>query len=397
VEPEPTKTPSEEAVQEPTEEPTPEETTHAEGSGNQTIQQRSSPTAEAGGEATEAPVETNGTGGENATQGEATETPTEKPTEEPTVEPTATATEESQLSPGGPLAQATVVAKVPDLAGASGGLRFSPDGGAFAVAVPAGLLVAAADGTSLVTLAGSHPLWSPASHELLFQDADGGTSVWDRQSGNVISITDRTRPADGNVADAPAGWDGDRLLYLRTFPDAPDRDGELHTAAWDGSDDAILGTGPVGAVLAPPVVTKYGVLALGDAGWGLIALDGTGTDLGPSGVGTVGEPVASPFGSLVLYEADGQLVLAAADNPSQPFVPPVPCGGCGFAFSPSGEQFVVADGNGLRVYNYADGSLTGTVDGPAAIPGWTDAGIWFVGPGDPPTLRLILPDALTPS
>jgi hypothetical protein len=48
----------------------------------------------------------------------------------------------------------------------------------------------------------------------------------------------------------------------------------------------------------------------------------------------------------------------------------------------------------LAVYDLDSGALVGRVDDAgASAPGWSEAGIYFVATGDPPTLRVISPDA----
>src|SRR5262249_13759751 len=152
--------------------------------------------------------------------------------------------------------------------------------------------------------------------------------------------------------DTPAGWTQDgQLLYLRTFPDDPGH-AELHGCAWDGSDDQVLWDGDLGPLLARPVATADGVWVVTGDGWVLLGLDGSVTDPQPNPWGAIGDPVASPFGSVIAFEAGGQIVVASADNPWLALGAPIPDGGGGgFAFAPNGEHLVVADGAGLAIYD----------------------------------------------
>ncbi|MEA2510714.1 MAG: hypothetical protein QOJ59_201 [Thermomicrobiales bacterium] len=374
------KEPTLEPTEEPTEEPTPDDTAEVQSVGEPTIQPAQSedtPTSEAAPAETTEPFATEeggtGTGGVSPTAEEAA------PTDEPT----------------GPLAQAEVVAAFPEGAGATSGLRFAPDGAYFALDLGGSIVVADAAGQVVASLPGLSPVWSPRGSVLLFADGGGGVAIWDRDVNAVSSITERTR-GEATVVDAPAGWGQDgTLLYLRTFPDEPGR-AELHGSLWDGSDDRVLWEGELGRLVARPVATPNGVWVLTDGGWTRLGLDGGQDGPATNPYGAIGEPVASPFGTLVAYAAGGELIVASTENPWLPFGTSIPDGGGGFAFSPDGERLVVADGAGLALYDLG-GALLGRLDGAAAMaPGWSAAGIFFVAAGDPPTLRRVSPDDFAP-
>ncbi|HEY7035549.1 MAG TPA: hypothetical protein VH482_29685 [Thermomicrobiales bacterium] len=389
-----TEIPTEEVVQEPTETPTAEDTA-TQTTGGQVIQPHHTSTP-GGGEATEVPFEPTGngtnTGNGTSTGGEVSspEAATEVPTERPAKKPTKTATVAPTEAQGGPPAGAGVVAEFPQAAGATTGLRFAVDGGAFALDLGGQIVVADANGHLLTTLTGLSPVWSPRGLVLLYADGSGGVAVWDRQAGQSISISEQTRGNDA-VVDYPAGWSDITLLYLRTFADDPGR-AELHGSEWDGSNDQVLWQGSLDPLLARPVYTQAGVWALTRAGWVRIGLDGTADDPVANPWGAIGDPVASPFGSAIAFAVGGQLVAVSADSPWSALWEPVPAAG-GFAFAPDGTQLVAADGAGLALYALDGGASLGrAAEAGASAPGWSETGIYFVAAGDPPTLRLLSPD-----
>jgi hypothetical protein len=191
----------------------------------------------------------------------------------------------------------------------------------------------------------------------------------------------------------PAGWSDSTLLYLRTFADGSSR-AELHGSEWNGEGDYVVWEGELDGILARPVATSNGVWVLTQSGWLQIGMDGSSGGPVENPWGQIGEPTASPFGSLFAFDVGGQVVVVSAQDPSVPYMPPIPSSGGGFAFAPSGEQFVVADGSGLAIYDLS-GTLVGHADGAAvSTPGWSDGGIYFVEQSEGSTLRRITADAL---
>lgn len=382
----PTETPTGEAARSPAS----GDTTQAQNTGaGQTIQPRHSPTADLGGRPTQVPFQTsgNGTGGETSAPAGPTDTPTEGVTPKATQPPT----KETTAGAGGAVAGATAVADFPDGAGATAGLRFAADGAFFALDLGGRIVVADAAGRVAASLPGLSPVWSPRGLVLLYADGRGGVAVWDREAGQSISISDRTR-GTAAVADFPAGWSDATLVYLRIFRDRPGH-AELHGAGWDGSNDRVLWTGDLGDTLARPVVTARGVWVLARSGWVLIGLDGSASAPQPNPWGVIGDPVASPFGSAVAFAVGGRMAVVSADNPWVPLWDPVPAPG-GFAYSPDGKQLVVADGAGLAIYDLGSGALVSRFAAQGATaPGWSTAGIFFVQQGDRPALCTVSLDA----
>ncbi len=180
------------------------------------------------------------------------------------------------------------------------------------------------------------------------------------------------------------------MLYLRTFPDQLGLV-ELHGSAWDGSDDYVIWDGELDSVLARPVATDAGVWVLTGSGWVLIRVDGSAAGPIENPWGEIVQPIASPGGTLIAFETGGQIVVTADENPALPIGTPIPYSGGGFAFAPNGEALVVADGDGLVIYDMF-GNFVGRADGATvSAPGWSDAGIYFVEQAEPTLLRRISP------
>jgi hypothetical protein len=380
--------------EQPTNTPTPEPPTETATEESTRIQQGGEPTISPlnGGTPSDETPEVNVTEQGIGSAGANSPTP-EEPTQEPIEEPTATPTAE----PSGPLANAEVVAKFPQAAGATSGFRLNPKGGLFAIDLGGQITVVDEGGNIVASFAGSSPVWSPKGSVLLYQGG-GEVMTWDTDNSETTSITERTRD-DRNVVDYAAGWfvdenDNSILLYLRTYPDNPGG-AELHGSAYDGSDDHLIGSGPLEPIVGGPVATTAGVWVLVGRGWVLIDMGGNAQGPFTNPYSGVAEPAASPGRSLVAYAAGDHLIVASADSPWKPLGEPIPYGGGGFAFRPDGEQVVIADGAGLAIYAI-DGTPIGRLDGTAAhAPGWSDAGIYFVA-GDPATLYRASPEQFAP-
>ncbi len=278
----------------------------------------------------------------------------------------------------------------------AGGLKMPLDLAYVVVTGPDGsLAVADASGNLIQSLgAAAFPVWSPKGLVLAFEDLSGefpSVVSWDREDGGTYGIG---AESDVPVADIPAGWVGSQIYYLRSFPDSPGTV-ELRRADWDGGNDEVVWTAE-GIELSGerPVATLDGVLIPTSNSWIFVDVAGGASELtAPSGF--VGEPLLSPFGSLVAYPVGDQLIVAPTADPGSPqVVIPYPDGYSGFDFSPDGSQMVVSDGSSLLIYSTDDGSLVGQIsDGSAvAFPHWSDDGIRYLALGDPTLLMLIQPD-----
>jgi hypothetical protein len=319
-----------------------------------------------------------------------------------TRQPSEIGSTRTNVTPGaGLLEEAPVLGAFP--AGTTAGplgLRSPVDGALVVVAAADGTLaVAGTDGTTVASLGpAADPLWSPLGRVLLFADLASGSArvaVWDRDTGAVTPVG---APSDAAVVDLPAGWIDAALYYLRTFPDRPG-ELELHRADYDGANDAVVWRGS-GLTLASarPAAGPAGILLPTTDAFLLIGPDGTEGNAGPNPYGALGEPLLSPYGSLVAFPtADGQLVVAATAAPGEPIValPFTGAPGAGFAWAPSGERFAVLDGGTLAVYASDTGALLGSASaaGPVAGPGWAEDGIRYLA-GDPPALHALDPAAL---
>jgi hypothetical protein len=272
-------------------------------------------------------------------------------------------------------------------------MRFASDGATFFIQSGGQIVIANASGQVIQTLDGTSASWSPLGSIVSFRDPSGRLQNWDRDSRSTTSITGITSNGE-NVDDVPAGWNSDSLLfYIRSFPDDPGK-AQLHSVEWNGQSDTVIWEGQLGSMAAVPILTTQGVWVLTDAGWVLLDLGGGKSDPNPAQYSIAGDPIASPFGSLVAYSDGGSLIVASAENPWIPFGSSIASNGGGFAFSPDGQSLVVADGSGLTIYG-DDGSQIGHLDGSSlSTPGWSNDGIYFVDVTDG-TLRRISPDAFT--
>lgn len=428
-EPSPTRTPRPTRTPEPTETPTPTETTAP--TEEPTEEPQTQPTiAGVGGQADETPTdeptqktqpdevdvataeptEEDSSGSppiqcrdENGACGDGdTETPTEEIDETTAVEiesPTPNSEEETPVSEAGALAEAEQLAELGSGVGAPAGpLRMPADLGAMVIVGPDGsMAVVDTSGNLLWGMgAAAYPTWSPRGEVLLYNDLNGeypAVSVWDRTDGQTYAVGADAGDS-GPVADTPAGWIGDQLYYVRSFPNETGRI-ELHRAAWNGADDELLWS-EEGIELGGdwPMATHDGVVIPTTTSWLFIDIAGGESDLGPNAHGISGDPLLSDGGTLMAYPAGNQLIVAPVTSPgvAQAVIPYD--GVSGFEFAPGGEQIVVADGTGMQIYSTQDGAVISgvTSDGGVAIiaPYWDESGIRYLEIGETTLLKLIL-------
>ena len=326
------------------------------------------------------------TGGETETVDE--ETPASEVTEEITQE-------------AGPLDDAEVLGQIGSgFSAPAGGLHMPADLEAFIVTGPdAALVVADPDGTLIQSLGAAwNPVWSPLGLVLLYTDLNSGTvAVWDREDQLIYTVS-VSPDEDVPVDDIAIGWVGASLYYLRTFPDNSGYV-ELHKAEWNGENDEVIWSAEGFEYRGDqPLATLDGVLIPTSSSWLFIDPAGNEIDFGSNTAGFVGEPILSPFGSLMAYSVGTQVVVAPTSSPgSAQAIIEYPDGVSGFAFSPSGEEIVVADGVSLRIYSTEDGSLiseaSGTTGAYIGHVHWAQDGIRYLEMGEMTTLNLIQPEA----
>lgn len=244
------------------------------------------------------------------------------------------------------------------------------------------------DGGVMASLgAGTHPIWSPQGLILLYADVGSGSSrvkTWDSETGEIYA---GGADSERTVNDVPAGWSGTLYYYQRTFPDSPGEI-ELHSAAWDGSNDQLIwsSTG-VYPVSARPTASNDGFLIATDSSWIVVAPDGNSWELGGNPYGAIGAPIMSPGRVLIAYTSGSEIIIADAANPGVAIAGGIPYTG-GFDFSSDGNRLVVANGSSLMIYSVYGESL-GSASGssPLGPPYWLDDTIYYLEFGQSTTLR----------
>jgi hypothetical protein len=214
--------------------------------------------------------------------------------------------------------------------------------------------------------------------------------MWDAQDGVMYSVA---KPSDVATIDIPGGWYGSRVYYQRTFPDQPGRI-EIRSASWDGSDDRLIWEdGNTTAVSGRPVATGGGLLIATPSNWILVSPDGIASDMGPNTVGSVGAPILSPGGSLIAYDAGGQVFVASVQSPGAPLnagIVYIGGFGAGFAFATSGEEVVVTSSSGMSLYSiYGDMLASAATSSQIAAPYWIEDSIYFLEIGSSTVLRAL--------
>ncbi len=261
------------------------------------------------------------------------------------------------------------------------------------------LAVADTSGSILMNLGpAGYPIWSPQGLVLLYANYAGAypeVRTWDSETGSVYQVT----PPNGvAVSDIPGGWFGGRFYYQRTFPDSPGLI-EIRSASWDGSDDQLVWSGSeVYPVSARPLSITTGLLIATSSNWLLITPDGSSIDMGGNPFGSIGAPILSPGGSLIAYNAGGQVYVALTDNPGVPINGGFPYDGgfgAGFAFATTGEEVVVSGSNGLTLYSIYGSTLgSAPANVPVAAPYWIEDRIYFLEIGATTTLRVVSASAI---
>lgn len=329
---------------------------------------------------------------------------TEAATQPPTPEETAAAT----VASGADIASAQVVGKLPSGSSAPAGpLQVAASDDAVVILGPNGGLGVDdfSAGFSSLGNDASRGIWSPKGILLLVSYVPGGGSspsiaVFDRDTGTLTPVSQQAQDQPAHH-DVPAGWIGQDLYYLRTFPDQNGRV-ELHRAFYDGSDDQVIwSSDQLGLVTDQPIPTGDGFLLATDNGWLLIDSNGDASDLGSVvGGGAITQGSVSPSDDQVAYVEDGQLVIAPLSNPGSASValPYSGADGTGYSWSPSGRYLVISDGQTLHIYAN-DGTLLETLANSSGegvgAPQWMSDGIWFIVPGDPATIRSIPNESLS--
>ncbi len=409
--PEPTATQTAEPTATPTEEPPPAQPTIAPVQGSSVEpagEQSSEATGTSGsgaivsrsedGSPPIAPVQQQGDAPEEVSEDDAEITDVDEPTE------IASEPEQADAVGGqGPsiLDSADVVGNLGSgVAAQSGRLEFRLYIDWYTVTLSEGsLAVADTSGSILMNLGpAGYPVWSPQGLVLLYASYGGAypeVRSWDSETGSVYQVT----PPDGvAVSDIPGGWFGSRFYYQRTFPDSPGLI-EIRSASWDGSDDQLVWTGnEVYPVSARPLATATGLLIATSSNWLLVTPDGSSIDMGGNPYGSIGVPILSPGGSLIAYNAGGQVYVAWTDDPGVPINGGFPYDGgfgAGFAFATTGEEVVVSGSNRLTLYSIFGetlGSASATV--PVAAPYWIEDRIYFLEIGSTTSLRVISASAI---
>ncbi|MGI8476315.1 MAG: hypothetical protein ACR2OO_08110 [Thermomicrobiales bacterium] len=307
------------------------------------------------------------------------------------VEPAATG---SPAAGDDALAQADVVAKLPpDVTNPPGGIRPDSTLQRFVVDSGGGLAVYDLSSGQLSPLgSGSDPVWSPGRSALLFA-LGPRVAVW-TPAGGVATI------AGDSAVDAPAGWIGDSLYFVRTFPDRPgavevhqaDANGQNDRVFWSDKESAVTLTGRAYAANAGiRLPTADDVI--------LIDRDGKRSDAGANPWGPVADPLVNSGGDGVAVPTGSGLFASDAATPGNTDLLSLPGGPtAGFAWSPDGKQLVVSDGSALFIFGNGgtpQGQLPAPAGGSVAVAGWSGDGVVFVLFGvDPvPTLRLVDPAA----
>ena len=392
--PEPIADPDETPGEQPTDEPVagdPTETPGGDGQDNELIIEPTDGTGAVGDDPVETP--------EEDVDGPAEGTGTEDIPGDETPE------DDADQRPGAVLDETSRIVGLPEGSSAPiGELAFSPDGRLMVVSGASGLDLRVVDRTTggeLVQLgAGAHPLWSPGSGALLFQDVggDAGTvSLYWTPDSSIFSISD---PSEASATDVPAGWVGATAYYLRTYDT-----GRIELRAWDAGSGVSLGPvwGADDAQLtgARPLQTNAGFLIPTPDAWLLVTPEGLAQEVGGNPFGFVGDGRLSPDGSLLAIATGDGLVIVDAGSPSSvvatlPYSETV---GAGFSWSPDGTSLAVSDGASIAVYT-PGGDLVGTATSETGVTvaglQFQPDGIYFVQTSGEPSLRRFDPNRLRP-
>ncbi len=444
-----TEVPTETEEPKPTKTPKPKATATAEDTATDVPEDTATPTEEPVGQPTIGGVDDGEVPTEEATESQIDETqPVDDPTEAPTEEPTDEATEDnggSVIEPintpaeeeptaentedvGGDTQEDTPVATEDDSDGGSGGildntqrvagLGDNTEGapqGPLMMNKPQTLMVTSADlGGSLLQItatsdgtviqglgAAACPIWSPMGIVLLYQDQSSNSpqaAIYDAETQQYGAISN---PNDESyVEEIPVGWSGSAAYYLRLLGDS-DSTAVLYgydvnsggtSELWRGTNIEMSG--------GCGVVTENGFLIPTVDSWLQIDFGGSASEIDSMTFPVTGQPIASPFGSLVMYPSGTQLVIASASSPgtaSGSLMPYAPNAGSGYTWEPTGDYVAVSDGASITIYDYM-GNLLGTLGSETGItiagPQWIEGGIYYLETSPNPSLRIIIPQKI---
>jgi Tol biopolymer transport system component len=308
------------------------------------------------------------------------ETPTAAATVEETVEPTATALDVSD---------AELVTTVNVTGAPAGPLLLAANGSGFVFTGSSGEAVSNMNGGVDALGPADALVWSPGGNYVLYANYPNGQSAIATLNWNTDEIVQVTTGTDG--VDVPAGWLGDRIYYLRTFPDRPGT-AELHSATPEGNDDTVVWTGEnVAPAGQRPVATGGGILIPMQSSWLLVSPGGDARNMGANPYGAVTAPTLSPGGSLIAYLTGGQVIVASVNSPGAA-IAAIPSAGS-FDWSPNGEQLVVTDGSGISIYTSGGAPIMSIANSSGvgiAAAGWTSDGIYLL-ESNPTTGLFLLP------
>lgn len=343
------------------EEPTPTTEATAEPTAEESQEPTSAPTAEATVETESPQIEPIGDGPDDAPiESEATSTPDEGEIQQIEEGETPEATEPASSDDTRDLAEVSELYQ--DIAGEGDRLLLTEQGRMEFGNVP--------HAPVLVTEAGR-------TLEPLTTDNGDAISLCD-SSGSCMDISSGTK--DGAATDAPIGVAGGSVLYVRTA-DGVVQYRQVTVEGESVVDDVVLLDGD--ASIAP----QGAVYELGNRFWiptsngsWVILAEGEGTVA--AGLGGAPQlvrfaPSAEP--PLIGYVANGQLVIAPANEPGSP-VTQIPFGGVDFDMSPSGDRVAVSDGTAINIYDRS-GALVTSYAADDRSPGtvlWLNGGIVYL-------------------
>ncbi len=325
-----------------------------------------------------------------AVVGDAKPTKTPKPDRKP-AETTVSGSDSSAIG------QAQQLAQMPAAIEAGAVVRANPNGALFVVADRSGCTIYDFSGNVVGSIPGAQrPFWSVFGTAMLISaPSDGGmkASIWSISSQSVFPVN---APSDRAYVDFPAGADSDAFYFVRSFSDGI----EVHRTLLDGNsnpDSAIWKSKD--QLSGEPVVTAAGVVFAAGGSFWTVTPDGNGTKVSDDPFGDVRAPLQSPGGANFAFIAGDQIIAATSSSPgSGAAIPYSASSGGGFAFSPSGDQIAVADGDTLSIYandGHAAGHIASSNGAALTVVAWTNDGIVVVENGDQPILRLVPPDSVT--
>ena len=279
-----------------------------------------------------------------------------------------------------------------------GQLPFSPDGTLMVVSDASGTSLRVAEVQTGVTVlelgAGQYPEWSPLGGILMFNDTSAGSTAnaWFRDANDFFSFSD-SDVEEGGYADVPAGWFDATAYYLRIYEtgrislrgyDAGSEAGRSIGEVW-GLDDAALSG-------VRPLQTSAGFLIPTAYRWLLVTPDGGAREVGGNALGSVGDGLLSPDGSLLAISGSAGLYIVEAGEPGTVVgqVPYRETAGAGFSWSPDSRYVAVSDGSSISVYTAAGdpvGAATSETGVTIAGPQFQDGVIYFVQTSGEPSLR----------